>query len=99
MGRSSGDCGEVARRVYEYLDGELDAATIGRIRIHLQECGACVDEVAIDRAIQALVRRCCVCQSAPEQLRSQILARITTVTVQSGGQRTTVQTTRYQSGL
>lgn len=35
------ECEEAVRRVYEFLDGELDTATTDRIRRHLQMCRRC----------------------------------------------------------
>ena len=34
-------CEEAARRVYEYLDGELDEADAEKIRCHVEQCRRC----------------------------------------------------------
>lgn len=34
-------CEEAARRVYEYLDGELDAEDAEQIRCHVEQCQRC----------------------------------------------------------
>ena len=75
------DCSEVLRKVYEYLDGEMGPGDCDRIRQHLDECGPCLAEYDIDRVLKALVHRSCGWEPAPTQLRLQIMARITTVTV------------------
>ncbi|WP_168581952.1 mycothiol system anti-sigma-R factor [Gephyromycinifex aptenodytis] len=76
------DCSEFNLRVYEYIDSEMTAQDCERLRAHLDECGSCLDEYERDLVLKALVRRSCACQPAPTTLRMQILARITTVSVQ-----------------
>lgn len=75
-------CEDVLDRMYEYLDGELDAHHLTVIRQHLDECGPCLRQYDLDEAVKALVRRSCACEPAPEQLRLKILTRITEVRVQ-----------------
>ena len=74
------DCKDVLDRVYEYLDGELDAHDLAVIRQHLDECGPCLRQYDLDEAVKALVRRSCH-EAAPEQLRLRILTRISEVRV------------------
>jgi mycothiol system anti-sigma-R factor len=76
------DCSEVLHRVYEYLDGEMTADDTVKIRHHLDECAPCLREYDLDLALKALVKRSCQCEPAPVQLRTQIMARITTIRVQ-----------------
>ena len=72
------DCKDVLDRVYEYLDGEMDAHDLAVIRQHLDECGPCLRQYDLDEAVKALVRRSCH-EAAPEQLRLRILTRISEV--------------------
>jgi mycothiol system anti-sigma-R factor len=74
------DCKDVLDRVYEYLDGEMDAHDLAVIRQHLDECGPCLRQYDLDEAVKALVRRSCH-EAAPEQLRLRILTRISEVRV------------------
>jgi mycothiol system anti-sigma-R factor len=76
-------CGDVIQRAFEYLDGELADLDCSKIAQHLEECASCLDEYHRNEQLKALVRRSCGCESAPEQLRSKIvaMARITTTTV------------------
>jgi mycothiol system anti-sigma-R factor len=70
------DCSEVLDRVYEYIDQEMaddDCATVQR---HLDECAPCLAEFGLEQAVKALVQRSCGCDTAPEQLRVKILAKI-----------------------
>jgi mycothiol system anti-sigma-R factor len=78
------DCGEVLDRVYEYLDNELDAHAVGKIRQHLDECGPCLSEYDLDVVLKALVKRTCGGEAAPEELRSRILLKITEVRLTLG---------------
>ena len=75
------DCGEVLERVYEYLDGELDAVVVSKISQHLDECGPCLSEYDLDVVLKALVRRTCGGDCAPEQLRQKIMDKISEVRV------------------
>ena len=76
------DCSEVLIKVYEYLDGELDAVAVGKIRQHLEECRHCLSEYDLDVALKALLRRSCACESAPDALRQRIMVKITEVRIQ-----------------
>lgn len=73
-------CRDVLDRVYEYLDGELDAPEYAKIQQHLIECGPCLRQFDLADALKTLVRRSC-CEAAPDELRLKILARITEVRV------------------
>jgi mycothiol system anti-sigma-R factor len=75
-------CGEVLQRVFEYLDGEMAELDCAKIQAHLAECARCLDEYQQDELLKAIVRRSCACETAPEDLRSRILASITVQTVQ-----------------
>lgn len=80
-GHEPNECDDVLLKIYEYLDGEMGPGDCDAIRRHLDECGPCLEEYNLDRALKALVHRSCGCTAAPETLRTQIMARITTVTV------------------
>ena len=71
------DCGSTSTSTARW--GPTTARTI---RQHLEECGPCLREYDLDQMLKALVRRSCAGESAPSELRMQILARITTVTVE-----------------
>jgi mycothiol system anti-sigma-R factor len=64
-------CTEVLDAVYSYLDGEIDDHQRALIVQHLDECGPCLQQL----------HRSCACESAPEQLRVQIVTRIRQVSV------------------
>ena len=79
------DCSRALLQVYQYLDGEMGPDDCARIREHLAQCGQCLKEYDVDQMLKTLVRRSCGCESAPMQLRMQIMARITTITVELQG--------------
>ena len=78
------DCEVVLERVYDYLDGEMDAEEAAQFRVHLQECAPCLGQYDLDVVMKALVRRSCQCEPAPAELRSRILVQLTEVRVQLG---------------
>jgi len=77
------DCSETLHRVYEYLDGEMTMDDTHRIAQHLHECAPCFEQYNLDKALKALVKRSCQCEEAPVALRTQIMARITTIRLQT----------------
>ena len=79
------DCSHALMQVYEYLDGEMGPDDCAKIREHLAQCGPCLKEYDIDQMLKTLVRRSCGCESAPTQLRTQIMAHITTITFEPRG--------------
>ena len=50
-------CKEVARAVWTYLDGEIDAERAGRIRAHLESCAHCRDLYTFEGAFLREVSR------------------------------------------
>ncbi len=73
------ECTDVMYRIYEYLDGEMDEGDMKLVAAHLQECGPCLHEHDLDAALKSLVRRSCGCETAPAELRVEIMRRITRV--------------------
>lgn len=69
------DCGGVMERLYEYIDGELDEATIEKIRKHLSVCQRCYPRYDFEKAFLRFLEdhgR----TSAPPELRRRIFATI-----------------------
>ncbi len=69
------DCSKVLDQLYEFIDGEMDAAAQSKIRVHLDECAPCLAEYDLDTAVKALLARS-PRSPAPDGLRARILARI-----------------------
>ena len=78
---SETDCAEVVLRLFEYVDHEAAEEEGRRIREHLDACGSCLREYERDLLLKQMVRRACNREAAPETLRTQILARISTISV------------------
>ncbi len=73
------DCREVIEEVYLYLDGELEAESYSRVRVHLDECAPCLRKYGLEQDVKELVARCCGNDQAPAGLRSKVLARLQSV--------------------
>jgi mycothiol system anti-sigma-R factor len=68
-------CDDVLQRVYFFIDNEIDGATRDQIQQHLDECGPCLDEVAVERLVKALIGRSCH-ETAPAELRQRVVFAI-----------------------
>ena len=71
------DCGcdKARAELEEYLHNELQAADATDIREHVENCPDCQAELRVGVAITEVVQRACR-ESAPEQLRMQVLSQI-----------------------
>ncbi len=71
------DCGcDKARRdLEEYLRKEVCKTAEADIREHLESCPACRDEALVARTLTEVISRACK-ESAPEELRDQVLVRL-----------------------
>ena len=69
------DCSEVLERVFFFIDNELPNADASAIRVHLEECGPCLQKYDLERTVKTLVARSC-CEHAPAGLRDKVLLRI-----------------------
>ena len=74
------DCGcEKARRdLEEYLRHEVCHTSQLDIAVHLENCPACQDEALVARTLTEVVARACK-ETAPEDLRDQVLERLRAV--------------------
>jgi mycothiol system anti-sigma-R factor len=72
-------CRDILDRVYEYLDGEMLETDQEKVRQHLDDCDPCLSQFELNTALKALLRRSCVCEPAPQELRARILVRITQI--------------------
>ena len=70
------DCRDVAERLYEYLDGELDAQRADEVKHHLEDCVRCLKLADFETAYAAFVEARTRTQGAPEQLKLRILDQI-----------------------
>jgi mycothiol system anti-sigma-R factor len=71
------DCEHVLKRVYEFLDNEVDDATGDAIRRHLSMCEPCLERFDVEEAVKSLVHRRCGGETAPTHLRAKIVSQLT----------------------
>lgn len=74
------DCGcdQARRDLEEYLRNEVCKTEAKDIRDHLENCPGCRDEALVARTLTEVVARACK-ETAPEELRDQVLARLRSV--------------------
>lgn len=66
-------CHDAVERLYEYLDGELDGATVTRIEVHLRRCSPCLEAYDFHDELRQVIRsKCAKCM--PADLRDRLLA-------------------------
>lgn len=65
-------CEEVLRRLYDYIDRELDEATKGEIEEHLKLCKYCCRHHDFEVQLRLLIQRSCFERKAPEFLKNKI---------------------------
>lgn len=71
------DCGceKAQRDLEEYLRHEVCKTSQTDIAEHLENCQSCQDEALVARTLTDVVARACK-ETAPEQLRDQVLERL-----------------------
>ncbi len=69
------DCEEALRDLYQYLDGEITDERRADIRVHIEECGHCLEAFDFEAELRELVARTCR-REAPESLRDRVAEAI-----------------------
>ncbi|OEI69490.1 zf-HC2 domain-containing protein [Curtobacterium sp. ER1/6] len=69
------DCSKAKAELEEFLHDELRGADAADIREHMETCEDCTSEHRVGVVLMETVKRACK-ETAPDQLRSEILARI-----------------------
>jgi mycothiol system anti-sigma-R factor len=69
-------CEEAVKKLYEYLDKELDIATTEQIDKHMELCRSCCDHMEFEKNIRNLVQQTCIKEKAPVQLRNKIMGKL-----------------------
>ena len=59
----------------------LDSADADQIKQHIDDCGPCLDEVALERLVKKLIARSCT-ERAPAELRQRVVFSIRQVQLQ-----------------
>jgi anti-sigma factor (TIGR02949 family) len=78
------DCGcdKAKLELEEYLHNELRREDAADIREHMANCEDCTGEARVGTVLTEAVRRACQ-DTAPEELRDQVLLRIRSIQVHS----------------
>lgn len=66
-------CHEALERLFEFLDGELDALETSEVEEHLRVCERCYPHLVFERSFRDAVRRALQGERAPGQVRARIL--------------------------
>lgn len=69
-------CEEALARLWDFLDGELDASEEAAVRKHLEICHRCYPQYDFQRAYFEFTRRLRDRESAPPELRRRLFQRI-----------------------
>ena len=75
------ECADYLERIVYFLDNELDEADCSAVRVHLDECGPCLEKYDLQRTVKAVVARSCTSESAPSELRQRVMVQIREVQV------------------
>lgn len=68
-------CAKARRDLEEYLRNEVCNTKHTEIRDHLQNCQDCQEEATLAKTLTEVVARSCK-ESAPEELRDQVMLRL-----------------------
>jgi len=71
--RETLSCQQAVDRVYEYLDGELDAETTERVRAHLEVCKKCYPYFNFERIFLDHIRSRSLGSEQNERLEQRVL--------------------------
>jgi mycothiol system anti-sigma-R factor len=77
---SNEDCADYLERIVYFLDNELDEADCSAVRVHLDECGPCLEKYDLQRTVKSVIARSCT-ESAPDDLRERVRVQIREVQV------------------
>jgi anti-sigma factor (TIGR02949 family) len=71
--RQEDDCGcrDAMRRLYDFLDGELDDDRRASIKRHLEQCVPCLQAFDFEAGLRVVIARKCRDQ-VPESLRTRV---------------------------
>ncbi len=65
-------CEEAIGKLYEYLDHELDQATVEQLDRHLDICKSCCDHFEFEKRVRSIIQEKCFDQKAPQFLKDKI---------------------------
>ena len=74
------NCQEALQNLYEFIDQELDKATVAEIQTHLEHCEGCLGKFEAERLFKEMLRAKASGERVSEEMRGRILARIASQT-------------------
>ncbi len=80
MSHEPQDCADYLERIVYLIDNELDEADCSVVRLHLEECGPCLQKYDLERTVKQIVARSCS-EQAPDGLRQRVLVQLREVQV------------------
>ncbi|MBA3781898.1 mycothiol system anti-sigma-R factor [Nocardioides sp. InS609-2] len=80
------DCADYLEQIVYFLDNELDTADCAAVRVHLDECGPCLEKYDLQRTVKTIVARSCS-ERAPDGLMDRVRVQIREVQIQITEQR------------
>jgi mycothiol system anti-sigma-R factor len=66
-------CEEAIKKLYEYLDKELDRSASEQLDRHLDICRVCCDHFEFERKMKTMVQDSCFQEKAPLVLKLKIM--------------------------
>lgn len=75
------ECAAVIAEVWTLLDGECTEATRDRLRVHLEECPACLRQYGVEERIKKLIASRCSGEKAPHYLVERVRLEISRTTI------------------
>ena len=69
-------CDKVMNAVCQFVDGELSPEANEVVAQHLDHCSPCKAHADLERTVKDSIKRCCVPEPAPDQLRQRVIERI-----------------------
>ena len=75
------DCAVVIREVWAMLDGEVTVDERERLRLHLDQCPACLRHYGVEERIKRLIATKCSGDKAPSYLVERVRVQISRTTI------------------
>ena len=66
-------CEEAVKKLYQYIDKELDQTIVHQIDIHLEICRMCCDHFEFEKRMKVLVHDSCFQKKASPLLKNKIM--------------------------
>lgn len=70
------ECQEVARAIWDYLDGRSDMIDLDLVEKHLDGCSPCLDHMGFERRLKEELSKIFCKHSDPEGLRERVKAAL-----------------------